>query len=120
MAMPHVLAACMLLCLTVPLGGAKGSSKKEGAPTALLIRLAEQGDHIALESHLQAGANANALDREGTLLTHAAAAGDVDVIRVVLKHVGTDRATIDRQVRTRVHVGRHWCTRQLHHTNHSW
>ncbi len=99
------MLACTLLCLVLPLGSAKRSSKKDDASAASLIRLAEKGDHVALERHLQSGASASTLDREGTLLTHAAAAGHVDTIEVILKYGGTDRATIDRQVRTRVSAG---------------
>lgn len=105
-AMPWMLV-CTLFCLTLPVGGAKRSPKKDGASAASLIRLAEKGDHIALERHLQAGASASTLDREGTLLTHAAAAGHAETIAVILKYGGggtvrTDRAIIDRQVRSRV------------------
>eukprot|EP01043_Picozoa_sp_COSAG02_P001826 COSAG02_NODE_39_length_48074_cov_106.508890_39_plen_140_part_00 len=110
------MLACTLLCLVLPLGGAKRSYKKDGASAASLIRLAEKGDHIALERHLQAGASASTLDREGTLLTHAAAAGHVDTIEVVLKYGGTDRATIDRQVRTPVFDG----DRTPHPPTHRW
>ena len=100
-AMPWMLV-CTLFCLTLPLGGAKRSHKNDGASAASVIRLAEKGDHVALERHLQAGTSASTLDREGTLLTHAAAAGHVETIAVILKYGGTDRATIDRQVRSRV------------------
>ena len=90
------------VALALPVCGAKRVSKKDASSVASLMRLADTGDHITLERHLRAGASASALDREGTLLTHAAAAGHTEAIAVVLKYGGTDRATIDRQVRTLV------------------
>lgn len=91
-----------LLCLALPGGRAKRSAKRDasGAPsTASLVKLASKGDHAALDRQLSAGASPSTLDREGTLLTHAASAGHTDTIRVLLEHGGKDTAFIDRQVR---------------------
>ena len=91
----------------LPLGGAKRASKKDAKDfTKTLIRFAQKGDHVQLERHLEAGASPNTLDREGTLLTHAAAAGHTETISVVLKYSGTEKATIDRQVRASARCSR--------------
>ena len=95
------LVGVVLLCLALPPGSSKRSPKKDasGAPsTASLVKLAAKGEHEALDGQLKAGASPSTLDREGTLLTHAASAGHIDVVRVLLEHGGKDRAFIDRQV----------------------
>ena len=49
-----------------------------------LLAAIERGDHAAIESELDAGAEPNAADRHGTALGHAVARGDLQAVELLL------------------------------------